>query len=235
MLTLDSLYMQLLKYNISVTVKDAYYEFSLLLNKNSERKDINIDKLNYYVLYNRESKRWLAEFIERNNNSDNILTISELLVSNYELVRKQTNKESIEYEIPDNYFKLLTGKSYSTVKSTKCNVEGVVYNWFKKPNDWNIQTEDKFTAPSFSWERGLADISQNTITIYKTDFEILSSFISFYEKPVEINLLNPDVDLDLKLSNFLIGQINDRIVSEVYREFNSPGFNMAKSRETITV
>lgn len=216
-------------------VKDAYYEFSLLLNKNSERKDINVDKLNYYVLYNRESKRWLAEFIERNNSSDNILTLSELLISNHELVRKQTNELSVDYEVPCNFFKLLTGKSYSLVKSTKCNIEGIVYNWFKKPNDWNIQLDDKFTKPSFAWERGLADISQNTITIYKTDFEILSSYISFYEKPVQIDLLNPDVELDLKLSSYLIGQINDRIVSEIYREFNNPGFNMAKSRESITV
>lgn len=216
-------------------LKDAHYEFNLLLNKNAERKDINIDIINYAVYYNRESKRWAAEFIERNNSSDNIFTISELLISDFELVQKQKNSTSVDYLIPEDFFRLLSGRSYSQVVSEECNTKGIVYNWFKKPNNWNIQLEDKFTAPAFEWERGLGDISKDTITVYKTNFEIEKTYISYYKLPIEIDLNNVFPGFELELSSYLIGQINDRIVSEVYREFNNPGFNMAETRKQITI
>lgn len=218
-----------------MTLRDAHYEFNLLLNKNAERKDVNIDIINYAVYYNRESKRWAAEFIERNNSSDNILTLSELLVSDYELTTKETNTTSVDYIIPLDFFRLLAGRSYSQVVSTECGTKGIVYNWFKKPNSWNIQLEDKFTAPAFEWERGLGDISKDTITIYKTNYNIEKTFISYYKLPVEIDLMNISSDFELELSAYLVGQINDRIVSEIYREFNNPGFNMTETRKQITI
>lgn len=215
---------------------DAYYEFSLLMNKNSERKDIQIDKLNYIVLYNRESQRYLAEFIERNGSTDNINTISHLLIDNYKLERTKTNSNSVEYSLPKDMFQLLVGNSYSNVSSTKCKGEkGIVYNYFKKPNHLNIQLEDQFTKPSFGWERGLGDLYKDKIVIYKTDFDIEETYITYYKVPELFSLDNPDFDQPLELSSYTVGQINDRIVSEVYREFNSQGYNLAKTRETITV
>ena len=216
-----------------MNIKDAHYEFSLLLNKNSERKDINIDLLNYIVLYNRESKRWLVEFIERNNSTDNILTLNEFLINKHKLDKLKTNVNSVEYSYPDDFFRILVGNSYSTVKNKSCT--GIVYNYFKKPNDLNIQIEDKFTRPSIEWERGLGDLYRDKIVIYKTNFDIVDTFISYYKKPKTLDLNNPDLVSDLEMSDYLVSQINDRIVSEVYREFNNPGFNLAKTREQITL
>ena len=216
-----------------MNIKDAHYEFSLLLNKNSERKDINIDLLNYIVLYNRESKRWLVEFIERNNSTDNILTLNEFLINKHKLDKLKTNVNSVEYSYPDDFFRILVGNSYSTVKNKSCT--GIVYNYFKKPNDLNIQIEDKFTRPSIEWERGLGDLYKDKIVIYKTNFDIVDTFISYYKKPKTLDLNNPDLVSDLEISDYLVSQINDRIVSEVYREFNNPGFNLAKTREQITL
>ena len=216
-----------------MNIKDAHYEFSLLLNKNSERKDINIDLLNYIVLYNRESKRWLVEFIERNNSTDNILTLNEFLINKHKLDKLKTNVNSVEYSYPDDFFRILVGNSYSTVKNKSCT--GIVYNYFKKPNDLNIQIEDKFTRPSIEWERGLGDLYKDKIVIYKTNFDIVDTFISYYKKPKTLDLNNPDLVSDLEMSDYLVSQINDRIVSEVYREFNNPGFNLAKTREQITL
>jgi hypothetical protein len=218
-----------------MTLNDAYYEFSLLLNKNSERKDIQLDKLNYIVLYNRESLRWVSEFLERNNNSDNIFTLSQLLVNAKKLTKKQTNLDNEEYELPNDFFKLLAGNSYSNVKATKCNEEGIVYNYFKKPNNWNIEIEDKFIRPSYAWERGLGEIYQNKIVIYKTDFDILNTFISYYKLPKKLNVKTPDYTEELELDDYTVGQINDRIVTEVYREFNNGGYQLAATREKITL
>lgn len=216
-------------------LSDAYYEFSLLVNKNAERKDINIDKANYYVLYNREALRWVSEFIERNNSSDNILSVSELLLNNVRLDVIGRLPDRIEYAIPSNFFKIVIGNAYSDVTSTVCGTSGVVYIYFKKPGSLNIQKEDKFTAPSFGWERTLADIYKDKIVVYKSDFNINDSYISYYKKPKEIDLVSPDEDMDLELSSYLVGQINDRVVSEIYREFNNPGIQIANSRQQITI
>jgi hypothetical protein len=224
-----------------MSIKEAFYHFSLLLNKNSERKNINIEPENFVLLYNRESKRWLAEFIEKNNSSDNIHTIAELRVDNFKLTKNLTNSNFVSYNYPDDYFSILSGNSYSVVKKGNCVDK--IYNYFKKPNDFNIQTEDKFTRPSFEWERGLGETYQNGITIFKTDFEILDTYISYYRQPLEIDSegyikidgsnsknINPD------LSDYLVGQIIDRIVVEVNREFeNQVAYQLSETRKQITI
>jgi hypothetical protein len=215
-----------------MTLNDAYYEFSILVNKNSERKDINIDKINYAVLYNRESLRYIAEFIERNNSSDNIFTISEFITTS-QLFKNSVKKEFVEYDLPEDFFKILPGKSYSEVTGD-CG-SGIVYNWFKKPAGFNSYLEDDSSTPSFGWEQGLGELEGNKIIIYKTDFEIDKTFISYYKKPVKIDLKDPDFNLELNVSEFVIGQINDRIASEVLREFGSPLYNVAETRKQITI
>lgn len=216
-------------------LSDAYYEFSLLVNKNAERKDINIDKANYYVLYNREALRWVAEFIERSNATDNILALSELLLNNQKLDIVSKIGDKVEFSIPENFFRILSGNGYATVTSTVCGTDGIVYIYFKKPSSLNIQKEDKFTSPSFGWERTIADIYKDKIVVYTGDFTIKEVYISYYKKPKAIDLVSPDENMDLELSDYLVGQINDRVVSEIYREFNNPGIQTAMSRQQITI
>lgn len=223
-----------------MNIKDAYYELSLLVNKNSERREINIDILNYLILFNRESKRWLSEFIEKNNNSDNILTIAELAVHDKKLVKKDSKDGNSYYDYPKDYFSILAGNSYSTVKGA-CG-ESKVWNYFKKPNNRNIQLEDKFIQPSYQWERGLGELYSDNIVVYTTDFSLIDTYISYYKQPPYFNpkeftgdSSNPKYNQEIDLSDYLIGQINDRIATEVQREFLSQGYQVAKTREVITL
>ncbi len=222
-------------------VNEAYYEFSLLLNKNSERKNIQIEKENFVILFNRESQRWLAEFTEKNTHSDNILTIAELLEYDYSLEKISTHNNHVHYKIPEDYFQILPGNSYSNVKKGECT--GVIYNYFKKPNDFNIHIEDKFLKPSFEWERGLGEIFNNGIVIYKTDFEVIDTKITYYKSPSKIDMQgyikidgSTSKDIHPTISDYLVGQILDRVVSEVTREFNDQvGYQMAETRKKITI
>jgi hypothetical protein len=216
-----------------MNLADAYYEFSLLVNKNSERKDIQIDKLNYIVLYNRESPRWLSEFLERNSNTDSIYTLQEFLIDDFKLIKKQTTDNKVDYKLPEDFFSILVGSSYSKVKTKTCG-ESIIYNWFKKPSDRNIHLEDKSTQPSLAWERGIGELYKDKISIFKTNFDILETYITYYKTPTQIDINNPDMNLELA-SSYVVGQINDRIASEIYREFESNAYQLAKTREAITI
>ena len=160
-----------------MTVQELYYDFHLLLNKSNEQKSINIEKGNFVRLYNRESQRWLSDFIEKNNNSDNYLTINELIVRDYELTEVSSDEDSSVYSIPTDYFSLIHGDFYSIVEFSDC--KGIIYNNVFKPNDLNAAKEDKFTAPSFHWERGLAKISNDEVVVYKNKFSIINTFLSY--------------------------------------------------------
>lgn len=224
-----------------MSVNEAYYEFSLLLNKNSERKNIQIEKENFVLLFNRESTRWLAEFLEKNTHSDNVLSVSELLVHDFTLEKIKETSTQVHYKIPEDYFQLLIGNSQSTV--TKGSCVGIIYNYFKKPNDFNIQIDDKFIRPSFEWERGLGEVFGDGIVIYKEGFEITNTKISYYKAPSKIDMAGhikidgaTSKDINPNISDYLVGQIIDRVVVEINREFNDQvGFQLAETRKQITI
>jgi hypothetical protein len=213
-------------------VNELYYEFSLLLNKNNQNKNVNIEKHNFVYLYNRESLRWLNDYISNNNNSDNVFIISELLVKDLELTRIENNKEYSVYEIPSDLYTILPAESKSYVG--KC----ILYNYIKKPN-LNVYLEDKFTKPSLTWERGLGELVDRGVIIYKDNFEIDKTVISYYKTPGKIDMqgykhydgresedINPDV------SEYISSEIINRVVTEINREFeNQFGFQASKERE----
>lgn len=220
-----------------MTTRELYYDFHLLLNKSNEQKTINIEEGNFVRLYNREALRWLSDFIENNNNSDNILTINELVVRDFELEEIENNLDSKVYNAPSDYFNLIHGDFYSIVEYKNC--KSLIYNYVVKPDDTNTSKEDKFTRPSFYWERGLAKVTNNEIVVYKNDFEILRTHISYYKTPREIDIQGyqrldgkMSTDINPDTSDYACQQILDRVVLEVQREFeNQIGFQVSKERE----
>jgi len=213
-------------------VNELYYEFSLLLNKNNQNKNVNIEKHNFVYLYNREALRWLNEYLNTNNNSDNVFIISELLVKDLELKRIENTNEYSVYEIPEDLAYLLPAESKSYVGNC------ILYNYIKKPNV-NIYLEDKFTKPSLAWERGLGELVDRGIIIYKNNFEINKTVITYYRTPKKIDMqgykhydgkessdINPDV------SSYISSEIINRVVTEINREFEDQfGFQVSKERE----
>lgn len=214
------------------TVNELYYEFSLLVNKNNQNKNINIKKENFVYLYNRESLRWLNDYINTNNSTDNVFIISELLVKDYQVDRIENTKEYSIYKIPENLYTLLPSESKSYVG--KC----ILYNYIKKPNI-NISLEDKFVKPSLAWERGLGELVEKGIVIYKDGFEIDKTLITYYRIPKSIDMQGyrhingkESEDIDPDVSSYISSEIINRVVTEINREFeNQFAFQTSKDRE----
>lgn len=220
-----------------MTAQELYYDFHLLLNKNNELKDINIEAPNFVRLYNREAERWLADYIERNNSSDNNLILDYFLVPDYILTRTSSTSTQDIYSLPENCFSVIEGDFRSVVVGGGCT--GVIYNTVSKSQQVNPLLANKFSAPSLSWERGLAKITNAGIIVYKNGFDITSTIISYYKIPEKIDLEGYtgfdgvlSSNIDPKYSDYIAQQILDKVVTEVQREFeNSAGFQLSQQRE----
>jgi len=220
-----------------MSVKELYYQFQLLLNKNNEKQNINIDRGNFVILYNREAVRCLNAYVDKNNSTDDIFNVFEFVVSDKELQKNRTTDNYIEYEVPDDMFNLIAGKSYSVVTQGKC--KGIVRNNFKKIGNSNINLEDSFTKPSFDWERGIGELDGTSIKIYKEDFNIEKSYISYYKTPDYIDIEgykridgNDSTNIDPAYSDWFCGVVLDAVVKEVQREYQDQlGFQLSQDRK----
>lgn len=221
-----------------MTSLELYYEFSSLVNKNSERENINISKGNFVKLYNRERLKWLYDYIDKFNSSDNIQSISELFIKDYELSKNAINNNYVSYDVPKDLFSLIHGNNYSIVEKNDC--KGIIYNYFRKPNDLNVSLKHKYTRPSFQWERGLGEITEKGIIVYFDDFLISKSYVSYYKEPTKIDIEGYiDVEgeysktINPTESQWIVERILDKTVTEVQREFeNQIGFQVSKERES---
>lgn len=217
--------------------KEIIYKIHLLLNKNNEDSNINIETSNLVLLFNREALRFLQDYIEKNNSSDNILNIQNLIKEDVELKYKQKLKDRYIYELPEDYFQLIHDKSKSKISKNECEKE--VYNYIVKPNNIGGFLKDTFNQPSFEWERGVGSLTGNNLNIYVTDFKVESTTITYYKKPIEIdvkgyiNLENkPSKDIDTDISDIIVEQIIDRVVLEIQRQFVTE-YQVAATRERI--
>ena len=82
-----------------MTAQELYYDFHLLLNKNNELKDINIEAPNFVRLYNREAERWLADYIKNNNNSDKFINLDYFIKSDHYLERVSSTPTQDIYKL----------------------------------------------------------------------------------------------------------------------------------------
>lgn len=221
-----------------MTSKELYYEFHLLLNKNNENSDIKIEPANFVILFNRESKRWLGESIDKNNSNGSIFDLQEFIKSDFKLSRIEKKNDKFTYSIPKDYLFIIEGSCYSLAERGECNKN--INNFLIKPNDKITTLSDKFSSPDFDWERGLGVLGENNLVIYKgEDYNIKETFFSYYKVPDEIDIEGyvkldgtSSTDVNPNISDLNLGRILDWVVTEVTRQFSPQELQIALERNT---
>lgn len=214
-----------------MTSREAYFEFQVLMNKNASLRNINIPPHLYVLLYNRETKISYRRFIK--GSIIDIHDISELLVTDEKLQKAKEYQEYVEYYKPTNFFDFVDSRS--TTKRGNCT--GVTVNYLYKPKDLKLKNSDSFYV-NFDHEESICNLSENFVQIYKKDFDLVSSYISFYREISEIDISGykhldgtMSTDIEPDLSDRMIHLVNNWIVLEVMREFeNTGGINISKDR-----
>lgn len=214
--------------------EELYYELHLLINKNNNNRNINIEKPHFVTLFNREYDKWLYDVLNKKNNDSSINDLQELLVTGLPLKPLQITPNYNIYELPDNFFNL----SEVRIKAVKENITKTLFVYNIHPKELNVYLQDEFSKPSFEWEESICVLSENNLIVYKEDFEIEEMFLSYYKNSQTIDLSGytkldgtMSVNRNLILSSVYQRQILDRVAKEITREFeNVQAFQMSQER-----
>lgn len=214
--------------------EELYYELHLLINKNNNNRNINIEKPHFVTLFNREYDKWLYDVLNKKNNDSSINDLQELLVTDLPLNPLQITPNYNIYKLPDNFFNLSEVK----IKAVKENLTKTLFVYNIHPKELNVYLQDEFSKPSFEWEESICIISENNLIVYKEEFEIEQLFLSYYKDGQTIDLYGytkldgtMSTNKDLILSSVYQRQILDRVAKEITREFeNVQAFQMSQER-----
>lgn len=217
-----------------MTVQELYYELHLLVNKNNEDVKINIEKLHFVTIFNRELDKWLNETLLLDDSSLKISYLQELLISNINLEVSEIQKEFTSYILPNDLFNIasVNGKC----KNFTC--EKNVFAYEINPKEKNVFLQDEYSKPSFEWEESIFTISQNKLYFYKNEFDIIGCQISYYSNDFKIDIEgyvnlenNVSENKDCVLSDYLQREILNRVALEISRQFEDVNkFQLSKTR-----
>lgn len=190
--------------------EESYQKYLMLTQSNGTTDKLSTSKSEFAVKYNIAQNKVIEWFIENNSSDENryLQSIKELYV---DMVFLKKEDFYTEFKIPDNYFDFIDLRITAT--NGKCKNELLRSREVKLENVSNFII-DPFLNPSFKYRETFFTIAENSIQVYRKNFEIEKSKITYYRYPVQIELENPDnpesnfkegtLDFDDKLLNRII-------------------------------
>jgi hypothetical protein len=201
----------------------AYQKFIIKINKNAQTNNIACDKGRFVLIYN-ESQNKEIEYILEKRANDSIRYIQKLLVPSKLLKSKKKDKSFDLFTLPEDFFDFSTLFGMAT---KECCKEVSLDMYEIKSENENLVTFDEFQKPSFEFREAPYYISQDSIKVFKDDFEYNGLHLTYYRYPKQISLKNPENPE----SNFskqeieLDDKIVDRIISRASAEFEMNNSN----------
>lgn len=191
---------------------EAYEKYLIKSERNSVNDGLSTDKGRFVITYNEYQNRFV-EYTYEKKNEDDIRYIQILLKESIPLKYKNKKSDHYTFELPEDYF------DFSNVygKASKGDCSNKKIDLFEiKDFDRNLILADEFTSPSFEYREAPFILSNNTIKVFTSDFDIDSVTISYYRYPKQLTLVNPEnpeSDLDDSFELDFDNKVIDRIIS----------------------
>lgn len=220
-----------------MTSAEAFKRFQLKVNKNDTNTDVDINRGEFVLLYNEQKDVWLKEKVEAYQFSDAVHDLQEVQVKYKELELLYNEKDYDVYKLPDNFSDYIG--SYSLCNDGICP-DIIVRNIPIKPKNENMLLESSNYEPSLEFEETIVDLSNNQFFVYKKDFSITKTFLSYYRLVGAIDIEgyikldgSPSININPDLADTLVDEILNRCAKEVIRRYENPdGFQLAQDRLT---
>lgn len=208
-----------------MTLQELYKKFQLQINKNDTNTNVKISKGVFVLLFNEQKRKWLYDVISKNESSDYIESIEELLEADVKLGKGTETAIKADFILPENFYRRVS--SYSLASREDCkNV--VLYNWIVKPKDLNVLLQNDNTKPSFDYREALALINNGKLSVYKDGFVVDEAYLTYYREPVDIDMEGytrldgtPSTDIQTDLSDTNAEEVVNLTAAEAVRNSES--------------
>lgn len=215
-------------------IEEAYIYFVNLVNRNATNNNLSVDKFRFIQMFNNISIRYVEWMLEKRN-EDSIRNISILLNLDKPLQLESSNNSTTTFRLPEDYFDF-ANLSVIATKGACSNKR--LFTFEAKSEDLEELLADESNKPSFEWRETFYLLSNQTVAVYKTDFEISKSLLSYYRYPKKVDIKGY-TNLNNQPSTSIDPEFDDKVVNKILlamsKEFSAnngdtAGFQINNSR-----
>ena len=193
-----------------MTFEESYQKYLILAEANGTTDKLSTNKGRYAVKYN-ISQNKVMEWLQESNSTDENRYLQSLKVPYEKLELLETITDYTSFSIPKTYFEFIDLRVFGG--KDKCLNQKFRSREVKGENVSNLLV-DSHSTPSFKFRETFYTIAKDAVQVFKSDFNIDSTEMSYYRYPKQIELENPDnpesqfkdeqLDFDDKLINRII-------------------------------
>jgi len=208
-----------------VTSLEAYVSFLNLANKLASNDDINIDKGQFVLLYNKNAKVWLSSRVRRDRATQKIDELQQLINENVKLVISGVYNDHVDFKLPDDWFDNIS--AYAVCSQGSC--KGRVINGDQVKNEEKrLILFDENWRPDFDFEWLPITVGQDKLQAFYKDFTIDDLYIDYYRYPKDIDIQGythvngtSSVDINPDIDDVYVNEIIDLVVADVSRIYQN--------------
>lgn len=212
-----------------MTANEVYVKLLQKVNENFTNDNIALDKSRAYLHIN-EAQNKYVEWTLQKRNDDSLRDIQRLLVDDKSLEFLNKHLQHSNYKLPENYFDFSNITVFAT--KGKCQNKPILPIEIKDENK-NLLEFDYNNKPSFEYRETFYNLSDDSVKIYFSDFNITRVYLSYYRYPKKINFEgyimadgSPSTNSDPEWDDRQM----DRIISIAAKDFNT-----VMGRQTIDI
>lgn len=209
-----------------------YLKFLTKINKGNTQGDIACDKDRFVLIFNEVKNRWVEKNLKV---KDSILIDSLWEIVKTEKLNKGIDKGDYqEFYIPDDFYELIL--TQSDVVKDSCKKK--IYLREVKNQDKNVLSFNLNYKPDFEFEWSFVSLQNETLRVYKNDFEVLDAIIEYYQVIPNLDIEgyihldgNASTNKPIPLSEQYVDQIINLAAEEFERDFqNQTDLSLAENR-----
>lgn len=196
------------------------YDLTLTqLNREGSGFNIELEKSNFVILFNKVLSLWFAEKLNAVDAQFETENLQLFLVPDKKLEFIGTGNNFYRYTLPSNMFDSKRNSCYCVAEKEKC-VRRLYIETIHFRNQ-NLALANSMTKPSFAWEETFGVLANDELLVYHDDFEIKHLFFSYYREPKKIGLDYQAASgefmkyQDTDLPDLYVYHVVDRLVAEV--------------------
>ncbi len=171
------------------TFEEAKERYKIKAEKNGVNNNLTTDNYRFCLNFNEYQNKFLTLHLQ-NRGIDDVRYIQNFLVLDKKITVKNSNKNKVNFEIPDNYFDFSSARALA--KKDTCQDYISIEPEIRTEN-LNEVLNNEYLKPSFDWREAPYTVNSDLISVYvDKDFTISELLLNYYRYPNQIRLVNPD-------------------------------------------